>query len=123
MGGGEFFHFAVIAVENFLLEMLGIGAGIMFSALQAHFDPAHVQVAVLFFDLPSACGEITQVIIEIVADAVIQEPFGATFEQRWLGRRCCGTVTMAVLGIPGGGPIVGIEELGQAAVAAGRYEG
>ena len=82
MGDGEFFYFAVIAVENFLLEMLGVGAGIMFSALQAHFDPAHVQVAVLFFDLPSACGEITQVIIEIVADAVIQEPFGATFEQR-----------------------------------------
>ena len=123
MDGGEFFHFAVIALENFLLKILGIRAGIMFSALQAHLDTAHVQVAALLFDLPATGGEIAQVIIEVVADAVIQEPFGATFEQRWLGRRCCGTVTMAVLGIPGGGPIVGIEELGQAAVAAGRYEG
>jgi len=82
MGGDEFFHFAVIAVENFLLKIFGIGAGIMFSALQAHFDTPHVQVASLFFDFPAAGGEVTQVIIEVVADAVIQEPFGATFEQR-----------------------------------------
>ena len=82
MGGGEFFHFAVIAVENFLLEVLGVGAGIMFSALQAHFDTAHGQVTAFFFGLPPACGEIAQVIIEVVTDAVIQEPFSATLEQR-----------------------------------------
>lgn len=82
MNGGEFFHLAVIAVENFLLKMLRIRAGIMFSALQAHFDAAHGQVTAFFFDLPSAGGEIAQVIIEVVTDAVIQEPFGATFDQR-----------------------------------------
>ena len=82
MGGGEFADFSVIAVDNFLLKVLGIGAGIMFSALEAHFDTAHVQIAALFFGFPAACGEIAQVIIEVVADAVIQEPFGATFDQR-----------------------------------------
>ncbi len=122
MGGGEFFHFAVITVENFLLKMLRIRAGKMFSALQAHFDTAHVQVAALFFDFPAARGEIAKVIIEVTADAVIQEPFDAPFEEGSLWRRCCGTVAMAVLGIPGGGPVIGIEEPGQASVAAGRDE-
>ena len=82
MDGAEFADFAVIAVENFLLEMLGVGTGIMFSALQAQFDTAHGQVTAFFFDLPPAGGEISQVIIEVVANAVIEEPFGATFDQR-----------------------------------------
>ena len=123
MGDGKLCHFAVIAVKDFLLEMLRIGAGIMFCALQTHFDPPHGQVAALLFYFPTAGGEITQIVVDAITEAVVQQPFGATFEQRWLRRRCRGTDTMAVLGIPGGSPIISVEEFSQAAVATGRHKG
>ena len=70
--GNEFFHFAVIAVKDFLLKMLGVGAGIMFSALEAHFDPPHVKVVALLFDFPAVRGDVAEVIIETFAQLVVQ---------------------------------------------------
>ena len=45
MSDREFCYFSVVAVKDILLEMIGVGAGIMFSALETHFYAPRAQVA------------------------------------------------------------------------------
>jgi len=116
---GQFLDLTVVSAKNFLLEDLGVRAGEMFGTLEGHSQSAHVELPTVFLFLPTAGGDFPEVIIEKIAQPVVEQSFTGPFEEgrAWGSQGLA--VFVVVLGIKTGGPFVGFEEADDAAVAAG----
>jgi hypothetical protein len=120
--GGELPDLALIAGKDHLLEGLRVRAGEMFVALQCHPVTAQIEVPAIFLLLPTFGGDFSKVIVEAVADPVIEQSFTGAFEQgRARSFRGHATPVM-VSGIKTGGPFVCMEEAGDTAIATGCNE-
>jgi hypothetical protein len=68
----QIFDLSLIAGEDPLLEDLGIWPGKMLAALQGHPMPVPVEVPAVFLPLPSSRGKSPEIIIQAVANTVVE---------------------------------------------------
>jgi len=120
---GELADPALISVENFLLEDFGVWPGIVFGTLQTHPVTADIQVSSFFLFAPAAGGKFSEIVIQPVADPVVQQLLPNPLEEGGSRGAFRLAVAVKVLGIKTGGPFVSFEEPDNAAVAAGRHQG
>jgi len=78
---GELVDPALVPVEYFLLEDIRIWPGEMFGALQTHPVTADIQIAPFFLFIPAAGGKLSEIVIQPVAQPVIQQFFTRAFEE------------------------------------------
>jgi len=119
---GELADPALVPVENFLLEDFRVWPGKVFAALKAHPVAADIQVSSFFFFAPAAGGNLSEIVIQPVSQAVIQQLFTGALEEGRSRSAFRFAVAVKVLGIKTGGPFIGFEEADNAAIAAGRHQ-
>ena len=72
---------AVVALEDGLLEVFGVGAGEVFVVLEGHAVTFYVAVAALFFFLPAPVGPALEEVVEAVAPAIVEEFFECRLDE------------------------------------------
>ena len=91
----------------------------MFFILKGHAVPFFVAVAALFFFLPAAAGPALEEVVEAIAPAVVEQVFQCCLKEGSGDGAFCFFLACSIVGKVVGCPVVGVEESGQAAVAAG----
>ena len=71
----EFVEAAVVAIEDRLLKVFGVGTGEVFPVPEGHLVSFYVAVAALFFFLPAPAGPALEQVIEAVAPAIVEQFF------------------------------------------------
>ena len=122
-GNPQLIDAAGITLQDALLEIAGIRAGVVFCILKGHGVAFAVAVAAFFFFLPSFRGPALQEVIEPVTPTVVEELFQDRFNNRFRKWSVGFFFPRAIMREVMCGPVVRIEETGQSAVATGGHEG
>jgi hypothetical protein len=66
------FQLAKIAFQHFLLVIIGVGFAKMFAHPYSHFPSFLSNRICRFFAFPSVCGKLHQVIVDFIAEAIVE---------------------------------------------------